>query len=129
MRRFSIPFSILCATALASTGLAAPASAAAPQHLGQTAVPGKEKGGCNCTLVQLGDIGPTGSSYLIPYNGVIVRSGLYVGQIVEVGNTFQVQTVNPTDATTGTVASEGTIHALFGSTVEAVRSFYERVPA
>lgn len=92
-------------------------------------MPGKEQGGCNCTLVQLGDIGPTGSSYLIPYDGVIVRSGLYVGEMIGVSDTVQVQTVDPTGATTGTVVSEGTAHALVGSTAEAVRSFYERVPA
>lgn len=129
MRRFSVQLAILCSVALSSATLPAPASAVAPQRLGQTAVPGKEKGGCNCTLVQLGDVGPSGSSYMIPYDGVIVRSGLYIGEMIGVGDTVKVQTVDPTGAMSGTVVSEGTAHALVGSTTETVRSFYERVPA
>src|SRR5690242_5073253 len=67
-------------------------------------------GGCHCTVAQMQS--PTGNSYTIPYDGVIVSSGTYVGNSVEAGDTVRVQTVHKTGATTGTVVSEGTAHGL-----------------
>jgi hypothetical protein len=116
--------------------LAAPAQAApAPVLLGQV---GSESttgfatsaGGCSCTVAQMHE-GPTGNSYVIPYDGVIVSSGTYVGSSVEPTDTdtVQVQTVNRTGATTGTVVSEGTAHHLLGLPTNAVDRFYDRLPA
>jgi hypothetical protein len=74
---------------------------------------------------------PTSKSYVIPYDGVIVSSGTYVGNYVEPTDTdtVQVQTVNRTGATTGTIVSTGTAHHLLGLPKNTVDRFYDRVPA
>ena len=88
-------------------------------------------GGCICTVVQMHEASPASKSYVFPYDGVIVSSGTYVGAYVEPTDTdtVQVQTVNRTGATTGTVVSEGTAHHLLGLTTSAVNRFYDRLPA
>jgi hypothetical protein len=114
---------------------AMPAAAAPlPVHLGQvgsesTTAYATSAGGCDCTVAQFGDAGPAAKSYAIPYDGVITASAFYLGQTIEAGDTVRVQTAHPTGATTGTVASEGTAHALLGLTPSAVHAFAERVPA
>jgi hypothetical protein len=72
---------------------------------------------------------PAGSPYTIPYDGVIVSSGTYVGNSVEAGDTVQVQTVHKTGATNGTVVSEGAAHGLLSLPPGAVSRFLDRVPA
>jgi hypothetical protein len=88
-------------------------------------------GGCDCTVAQMHEGSPTGKSYVIPYDGVIVASGTYVGNYVEPTDTdtVQVQTVNRTGATTGNVVSAGTAHHLLGLPKNTVDRFYDRVPA
>lgn len=88
-------------------------------------------GGCDCTVAQMHEASPAGKSYVFPYDGVIVSSGTYVGSSVEAGDTdtVQVQTVNRTGATTGTVVSEGTAHHLLGLPTSAVNRFYDRLSA
>jgi len=126
---------VLLSFVLAAALLATPAGAAPlPVHLGQAGTAattgfGDSAGGCDCTVAQFGDAGPISNSYTIPYDGVITASAFYLGAELEAGNTVQVQTAHKTGATTGTVASEGTAHALFGLTPSAVHSFAERLPA
>lgn len=88
-------------------------------------------GGCICTVAQMHEASPTAKSYVFPYDGVLVSSGTYVGNYVEPSDTdtVQVQTVNRTGATTGTVVSEGTTHHLLGLPTNAVSRFYDRLPA
>jgi len=114
----------------------AAAAAPLPVHLGQAAAASNSgfnsgAGGCTCTVAQISDVGPAGNSYAIPFDGVLVASGLYVGNSVEPvdGPTAQVQTVHPTGASTGDVVSEGVVHSLLGLPKNTVDSFYERVPA
>ncbi len=127
----------LAATAASPLFCAGPAAAApAPVHLGQAAssfnIEGATaRGGCNCTVAQFHDIGPTSNSYGIPFDGVIVASGFYVGNSVDPVDspTAQVQTVHVTGASAGTVVSEGLTHSLLGLTKNTVDTFYERLPA
>ncbi len=120
---------------LAAALAAAPADAApTPVHLGQvgsasTTGGATGAGGCICTVAQMHQASATSNSYLIPFDGVIVASGTYVGSSVEAADTVQVQTVNRTGAATGTVISEGTAHNLFGLPTSAVDRFYDRLPA
>lgn len=124
---------VLLASIFAVALLSGPASAApAPVLLGQlgsaaTTEAATGVGGCNCTVAQMQS--PTGNPYAIPYDGVIVSSGAYVGKKVEAGDTVQVQTVHKTGATTGTVASEGAAHGLLGLPTGAVSRFLDRLPA
>jgi hypothetical protein len=127
----------IAAVALASVFLAALVGASAiaapaPVVLGQVGSASTTEGatgwgGCKCTVAQMQS--PTGSPYTIPYDGVIVSSGTYVGTTVEVGDTVQVQTVHRTGATTGTVVSEGTPHGLLSLPTGAVSRFLDRLPA
>jgi hypothetical protein len=108
------------------------AAAPAPVVLGQVGSASTTEGatgwgGCKCTVAQMQS--PTGSPYTIPYDGVIVSSGTYVGTTVEAGDTVQVQTVRKTGATTGTVISEGTAHGLLSLPTGAVSRFLDRLPA
>ncbi|MBS1863745.1 MAG: hypothetical protein JSS68_18780 [Actinobacteria bacterium] len=120
--------SVLAAALLAAPSIAAPA----PVVLGQVGSASTTEGatgwgGCKCTVAQMQS--PTGSPYTIPYDGVIVSSGTYVGTTVEAGDTVQVQTVHKTGATTGTVVSEGTPHGLLSLPTGAVSRFLDRLPA
>ena len=114
---------------------AAPVAAApAPVLLGQTgsaATTGgaTASGGCDCTAVQMKETSPTSNSYVIPYDGVIVSSGTYVGSTVEAADTVRAQTVNRNGASTGTVVSEGAAHSLFGLSTSSVDRFLDRLPA
>lgn len=125
----------LSSLVLAAALFGAPAAAAPPPvHLGQvgsefTTAYATAAGGCECTVAQFGDAGPAANAYAIPYDGVITASAFYLGQEIEAGNTVQVQTAHRTGATSGTVASEGTVHGLLGLTPNAVHTFTERVPA
>ncbi|HEY1854472.1 MAG TPA: hypothetical protein VGG40_07780 [Solirubrobacterales bacterium] len=123
---------------LATCFACASPAAAAPQpvHLGAAAAAfnsgsATAAGGCICTVAQFHDVGPTNNSYVVPFDGVLVASGFYVGNSVEPVDapTAQVQTVHPTGASTGDVVSEGLTHSLLGLTKNTVDSFYERVPA
>jgi hypothetical protein len=116
---------------------ATPAVAApAPVLLGQagsaaTTGSATASGGCDCTVVQMKETSPTGNSYVIPYDGVIVSSGTFVGNYVEPsdGDTVKAQTVKRTGATTGTVVSEGAAHHLLGLPKNTVDWFQDRLPA
>lgn len=134
MRRVHpLAWAVLSAALLA----AAPAEAAPlPVHLGQAAAAfnsgfNSGAGGCDCTVAQLHDVGPTNNSYAFPFNGVITASGFYIGASIEASEspTVQVQTVQPTGASTGIVVSEGAAHSLIGLAKSTVDDFYERVPA
>ncbi len=126
---------VLSSFALGAVLFATPAAAAPlPVHLGQvgsesTTAYATAAGGCDCTVAQFGDAGPSTNSYAIPYDGVITASAFYLGGELEAGNTVQVQTAHKTGATTGTVASEGAAHGLLGLTPSTVHAFAERVPA
>jgi hypothetical protein len=120
---------------LLAAALAAPAEAApVPVHLGQvgsasTTGFATSAGGCICTVAQMHQASATTNPYLIPFDGVIVASGAYVGASVEAADTVQVQTVNRTGAATGAVVSEGTAHSLAGLPTSTVDRFYDRLPA
>lgn len=124
---------VVLSSVLATAFFALPAIAApAPVVLGQVGSAATTEGatgwgGCKCTVAQMQS--PTGSPYTIPYDGVIVSSGTYVGTTVEAGDTVQVQTVHKTGATTGTVVSEGTAHGLLSLPTGAVSRFLDRLPA
>ncbi len=126
---------VLLPVVLAAALAAAPAEAApTPVHLGQvgsaaTTETATGAGGCDCTVAQMDEASPTSNSYLIPFDGVIVASGTYVGNFVEAADTVQVQTVHRTGSATGTVTSEGTAHSLLGLSKKTVHSFYDRLPA
>jgi hypothetical protein len=123
---------LACALFLAAVGagaiVAVPASAApAPKHLGESTSPGKEISPCSCSAWQFGDLGTALGSYGIPYDGVIVKSGVKVGALTGSTDTFQPQTAHKTGANAGTVASEGATHNLSGLGGTLAR-FYERFP-
>jgi hypothetical protein len=126
---------VLLPVVLAAAFAAAPAEAApTPFHLGQvgsasTTGFATSAGGCICTVAQMHESSSTTKPYLIPFDGVIVASGTYVGESVESTDTVQAQTVNRTGAATGTVVSEGTAHSLAGLPTSVVDNFYERMPA
>ncbi len=127
----------LLSSLVAAALVAAPAGAAPlPVLLGQagsasTTGSATGAGGCICTVVQMHEASPTSSSYVVPFDGVIVASGTYVGNYVEPADTdtVQVQTVHRTGAATGTVVSEGTAHHLLGLPTNTVDRFYDRLPA
>jgi hypothetical protein len=120
---------------LAAAFVAVPAGAAPlPVILGQvgsasTTGFATSAGGCVCTVAQMHEVSPTGNSYVIPYDGVIVADGTYVGDSVEATDTVQVQTVHRTGAATGTVISEGTAHSLLGLPTNTADRFIDRLPA
>ena len=126
---------VLLPVVLAAVLAAAPAEAApTPVHIGQvgsaaTTETATGAGGCICTVAQMHEAASAGNSYLIPFDGVIVAGGTYVGNLVEAADTVQVQTVHRTGSTTGTITSEGTAHSLFGVPTNAVDRFYDRLPA
>lgn len=126
---------LLLPVVLAAALVATPAEAApTPVHLGQvgsaaTTGSATGAGGCACTVAQMHEATPASNPYVIPFDGVIVASGTYVGNSVEAADTVRVQTVNRTGATTGTIVSEGTAHGLFGLPTGTVDRFYDRLPA
>jgi hypothetical protein len=126
---------VLLPVVLAAALAVAPAEAApTPVHLGQvgsaaTTEAATGAGGCDCTVAQMHEASPTSNSYLIPFDGVIVASGTYVGNFIEAADTVRVQTVHRTGSATGTVVSEGTAHSLLGLPKKTVASFYDRLPA
>jgi hypothetical protein len=128
---------VLLPIVLAAVFFAVPAAAAPlPVLVGQvgsgsTTGFATSAGGCDCTVAQMHEASPASKSYVFPYDGVIVSSGTYVGSSVELTDTdtVQVQTVNRTGATTGTVVSQGTAHHLLGLPTSAVNRFYDRLPA
>jgi hypothetical protein len=132
VRSLALPvLAVLAASAFASPAAAAPL----PALIGQTATEfnsghATSAGGCECTLAQFGEtVGPFSPSYVVPYDGVIVASGVYVGDSIEPTDTVRVQTVHRTGSVNGTVSSEGASHSIVGSTHKAVATFYERIPA
>jgi hypothetical protein len=128
---------VLLPIVLAAALFAVPAAAASlPVLVGQvgsasTTGSATTAGGCDCTVAQMHEASPASKSYVFPYDGVIVSSGTYVGSYVEPSDTdtVQVQTVNRTGATTGTVVSQGTAHHLLGLPTNAVDRFFDRLPA
>src|SRR4051794_14836519 len=99
---------VLLSVVLAAALATAPAEAApTPVHLGQvgsaaTTEAATGAGGCDCTVAQMHEVSPTSNSYLIPFDGVIVASGTYVGNFIEAADTVRVQTVRRTGSATGT---------------------------
>lgn len=119
-------FAVIAAIAACLGPLAASAPAAAPQVLGQTASMEGMVGGCICSLVQFADSGV--NSYLIPGNGVLTKSQVWVGHHTEAGQTVRVRTFHTTGPTTAKAVSEGEAHPLSGLT-SGQHLFYDRVPA
>jgi hypothetical protein len=119
--------SLVIAALLAASAVAAPAPVVLGGVGSSTTTEGATAaGGCKCTVAQMQS--PAGSPYTIPYDGVIVSSGTYVGTTVEAGDTVQVETVHKTGATTGTVTAEGLAHGLLSLPTGAVSRFQDRVP-
>jgi len=99
-------------------------SAASTQTLGQ--VPASTAGGCTlCTAVQFATAG--GSSYLIPADGVLVRTGFYVGPTTEASDFAQARSFRKTGGANAMVTGEGVKHPLDGLD-PGFHSFFERIP-
>ena len=109
---------------------AVPGAVAAPpaRHLGQTATGGTAVGPCMCTALQFGDLGLEKASYLLPFDGVITKSGFYVGEEVNTGDSVQVRAFRRGATNHATVTGDGTTHLLPGLPTQSVSSFYERMP-
>jgi hypothetical protein len=130
----SLALVVLCC-ALAAAFVPVPAGAApAPVILGQVGTAfntnfATSSGGCHCTVAQMHEVSPTANSYVIPYDGVFVSAGTYVGESVESTDTIQAETVNRTGTATGTVVSEGVVHNLAGVPISSANRFRDRLPA
>jgi hypothetical protein len=130
----SLALVVLCC-ALVAAFVPVPAGAApAPVVLGQVGTAfntnfATSSGGCQCTVAQMHEVSPTANSYVIPYDGVLVSAGTYVGESVEPADTIQAETVHPTGSSTGTVVSEGVVHNLAGVPISSANRFRDRLPA
>lgn len=99
-------------------------SAAPPQNLGQN--PFSTEGGCSlCSAVQLGN-SATPSSYEFPADGVLVKSGFYVGPFTEAGDYAQARVFRRTGGGGVTVIDQGEKHLLNGVTA-GFHAFFERI--
>jgi len=103
-------------------------SAPAPVHLGQVANSATAVGTCKCTVLQVSDIGLTNASYVLPYDGVITKSGFYVGEEVNVGDWVQLRTFAQSGSNHATVTGDGAQNFLSGLPAKTVDSFFERLP-
>jgi hypothetical protein len=124
---------LCCALAAAFVPVSAGATPA-PVILGQVGTAlntnfATSSGGCQCTAAQMHEVSPTANSYVIPYDGVLVSAGTYVGESVEATDTIQAETVHRTGTSTGTVVSEGVVHNLAGLPISSANRFRDRLPA
>jgi len=101
------------------------ASAAPPQNLGQN--PFSSEGGCSlCSAVQLSNSAAP-NPYELPANGVLVRSGFYVGPFTEAGDFAQARVFRRTGGAGVTVINQGEKHFLNGLSA-GFHGFFERIP-
>ena len=85
-------------------------------------------GPCVCTALQFGDLGLENASYLLPFDGVITKSGFYVGEEVNTGDSVQVRAFRRGATKHATVTGDGATHLLPGLPTQSVSNFYERMP-
>jgi hypothetical protein len=123
MRRFT---AIFAAVAACLGAMAASAPAAVPQLLGQNATAEGELGGCICSVAQFADTGT--NPYLIPGNGVLTKTQVWVGKKTEAGDTVQARTFSTTGPSTAKAISGGEAHSLNGL-LTGQHLFYDRIPA
>lgn len=121
MKRFAA-----IATATVCLGAATSAQAAVPQVLGQNASAESIAGGCTCSVLQFANSNVNG--YLIPGNGVLTKSQVWVGPHTEAGQTVRARTFHTTGPATAIAVSEGQDHSLSGLS-SAQHLFYDRIPA
>lgn len=119
-------FAAIAAVATCLGPMAASAPAAAPQVLGQTASAEGELGGCTCSVAQFAST--AANPYLIPGNGVLTKTQVWVGKKTEAGETVQARTFSTTGPSTATVVSGGEAHSLSGLAT-GQHLFYDRIPA
>jgi hypothetical protein len=130
----SLALVVLCC-ALVAAFVAVPAGATpAPVILGQVGTAlntnfATSSGGCQCSVAQMHEVSPTANSYVVPYDGVLVSAGAYIGESVEPTDTIQAETVNRTGTATGTVTSEGVVHSLAGLPISSPNRFRDRLSA
>jgi hypothetical protein len=130
----SLALVVLCCALAAAFVPVSAGAAPAPVVLGQVGTAlntnfATSSGGCQCTVAQMHEVSPTANSYVIPYDGVLVSAGTYVGESVEAADTIQAETVNRTGTATGTVVSEGVVHNLTGLPISSANRFRDRLPA
>jgi hypothetical protein len=113
---------------LAAAG-AAPAGAAPPQVLGQTALAGVGGSCTRCSALQLFSAGsPT--TYLVPSSGVFTKFRVYVGEHVVAGDDWvQARTFRTSSPPNATVISEGNPLYLVDTPAAGAQTFYGRMPA
>jgi hypothetical protein len=113
---------------LAAAG-AAPAGAAPPQVLGQTALAGVGGSCTRCSALQLFSAGsPT--TYLVPSSGVFTKFRVYVGEhVVAEDDWVQPRTFRTSSPPNATVISEGDPLYLVDTAGAGVQTFYGRMPA
>jgi hypothetical protein len=121
------PALVVAATLLLAAGLPAPAGAAAPQLLGQTAVTGTTGSCGHCTVVQFRS-NPLASTYVVPSSGVLTKVQVRVGSPVDAADWVQARTFRTSGTPDATVISEGMKHSLAGLSA-GLRTFFDRVPA
>jgi outer membrane lipoprotein SlyB len=124
---------LCCALAAAFVPVSAGA-APAPVVLGQVGNAfntnfATSSGGCQCTVAQMHEASPSANPYVIPYDGVLVSAGTYVGESVEATDTIQAETLRRTGTSTGTVISEGFVHNLAGVAISSANRFRDRLSA
>ena len=119
---------VVAATMLLAAAGAAPAGAAPPQVLGQTALD-ETFGSCgHCSLVQFSS-GPASFPYVVPSSGVFTKIRVFVGADVDVDDWVQARTFRTSGPPSATVISEGDAHFLVDTPAAGVQTFYDRVPA
>src|ERR1051325_360378 len=105
MKRFAAIVAVIAACLAVVAG---PAPAAPLQVIGQTASAEGPVGGCICSVLQFADSGTNG--YLIPGNGVLTKSQVWVGHTTEAGQTVTARTFHTTGPATAKAVSEGQAH-------------------
>jgi hypothetical protein len=117
---------VVAATMLLAAGGPAPAGAAPPQLLGQTAVTGTFGSCGHCSVVQFAN-SAVNNTYVVPSSGVLTKVQVRVGTPVDVTDWVQARTFRTSGAPDARVISEGTQHSLAGLSA-GVQTFLDRVP-
>jgi hypothetical protein len=130
----SLALVVLCCALVAAFVPVSAGATPAPVVLGQVGTAfntnfATSSGGCQCTVAQMHEVSPSANSYVIPYDGVLVSAGTYVGESVEATDTIQAETLRRTGTSTGTVISEGFVHNLAGVPISSANRFRDRLPA
>lgn len=125
MRQMRCFAAIVAAVTCCLGAAAGPVPAAPVQVIGQTASAEGEVGGCICSVVQLADSGT--NPYLIPGNGVLTKTSVWVGNTTEPGDMVQARTFTTSGGTTAKALQAGETHSLSGF-ISGSHLFYERIP-